>query len=272
MPALPAPSALAVLGLLLTTMTTTLGLPRTSQAHILLPPPPPPSTPRRQDEPVACAPLPSPSRYPTWEELPVQTTMPDPFLPLLRTTLDNVGGGSAAGFAEDVMAGRAAGRVQSPEEWYRCRRPELLQLLQAYQYGYYPDHAQETVRATRSGGTLTVEVEAGGRTGRFTAQLSLPAGATADSPAPVVINIGGMQSQPYLQAGIAVVGFDYTAVAPDSNAKTGAFWALYNGRDIGAFPIFLFGLSLSLSPALIFPFPLLVGKGWGLSHITCRAP
>ncbi|RYP15375.1 hypothetical protein DL765_005766 [Monosporascus sp. GIB2] len=41
-----------------------------------------------------------------------------------------------------------------------------------------------------------------------------------------------MQNQPYLQAGIAVVEFDYTAVAPDRNAKTGAFWALYNGRDI----------------------------------------
>ena len=159
--------------------------------------------------------------------------MPDPFLPLSRTTLDNAGDGDAAGFAEDVMAGRAAGRVRSPEEWYRCRRPELLGLLQEYQYGYYPDRAGETVRATRSGGTVTVEVEAAGRTGRFAAQVSLPAGASADAPVPVVINIGGMQSQPYLQAGIAVVGFDYTAVAPDSNAKTGAFWALYNGRDIG---------------------------------------
>lgn len=108
-------------------------------------------------------------------------------------------------------------------------------MLQEYQYGYYPDHAQETVRATRSGNTaVSIEVEAGGKTGRFSAQLSLPAGASAAEPVPVVINIGGMQSQPYLQAGIAVVGFDYTAVAPDSNAKTGAFWALYNGRDIGA--------------------------------------
>lgn len=42
-----------------------------------------------------------------------------------------------------------------------------------------------------------------------------------------------MTDQPYLQAGIAVVGFDYTRVAADSNAKTGAFWDIYNGRDIG---------------------------------------
>lgn len=26
--------------------------------------------------------------------------------------------------------------------------------------------------------------------------------------------------------------FDYTTVSPDSNGKTGAFWALYNGKDI----------------------------------------
>lgn len=197
----------------------------------------PPPVRRQDDEPgpAECAPVPSASNYPTWEELPLQTTMPDPFLPLSRTTLDNAGDGDAAGFAEDVMAGRATGRVRTPEEWYRCRQPELLQLLQEYQFGWYPDHAQETVRATRSGNTVAVEVAAGGKTGRFNAQVSLPAGASAEDPVPAVINIGGMQSQPYLQAGIAVVGFDYQAVAPDSNSKTGAFWALYNGRDIGAF-------------------------------------
>lgn len=72
-------------------------------------------------------------------------------------------------------------------------------------------------------------MSAGGKTGKFSATLSLP----SVKPAPVVINIGGMSNQPYLQAGIAVVGFDYTRVAPDSNGKTGAFWDLYNGRDIG---------------------------------------
>jgi hypothetical protein len=32
--------------------------------------------------------------------------------------------------------------------------------------------------------------------------------------------------------GIAVVTFDYTTVSPDINEKTGASWALYNGKDI----------------------------------------
>lgn len=103
-------------------------------------------------------------------------------------------------------------------------------------YGYYPDHSQETVKATRSGNTVNIEVTAGGKTGKFSATLALP----STKPAPVVINIGGMSNQPYLQAGIAVVGFDYTSVAADSNSKTGAFWSIYNGKDIGTpLPYFL---------------------------------
>jgi len=88
---------------------------------------------------------------------------------------------------------------------------------------------------------VNIEVTAGGKTGKFSATLSLPSGASASKPAPVVINIGGMSNQPYLQAGIAIVGFDYTRVAADSNSKTGAFWDVYKGRDIG---MFFFSLSL----------------------------
>lgn len=175
-----------------------------------------------------------PSPFPSWDQLPEQTTMPDPFLPLGYTTTDNAGNESPSSFAQAVMTGRAQGRVQTPEEWYACRQPEILQMLQAYQYGYYPDHSLENVTAARAGNnTVSISVAAGGRTGSFAASLQLPAGASAAGPVPVVINIGGMDNQPYLAAGIAIVGFDYTAVAADSNSKTGAFWSLYNGRDIG---------------------------------------
>lgn len=124
-------------------------------------------------------------------------------------------------------------RVQTPEEWYRCRQPEILKMLQHYQYGTYPDHSVETVSSTRSGNSLAITVTAGGRTGRFNAQVNLPSGASANAPVPVVIAIGGIDNNAYLREGIAVVTFDYTSVAPDSNGKTGAFWSLYNGRDIG---------------------------------------
>jgi hypothetical protein len=173
---------------------------------------------------IQCAPIPSP--FPTWQQLPQQSTLPDPFLPLKYTTPDN---------ARDVMAGKGQGRVQTREEWYQCRQPEIVRMLQEYQYGYYPDPAQVKVAATRSGNTLNIEVTAGGKTGKFRATITLPSGASASKPAPVVINIGGMQNQPYLSAGIAIAQFDYTSVAPDSNAKTGAFWSIYNGRDIGEY-------------------------------------
>ncbi|KAI1413126.1 carbohydrate esterase family 15 protein [Hypoxylon sp. FL1857] len=183
-----------------------------------------------------CAPVPAAGKYPTWQQLPKQTTLPDPWLPLAYTTTDSEGGSSPS-FASDVMAGKGKNRIQTPEEWYRCRQPEILQMLQEYQYGYYPDHSKETVKATRSGNTVNIEVTAGGKTGKFSATLALP----STKPAPVVINIGGMTNQPYLQAGIAVVGFDYTKVAPDSNAKTGAFWDIYNGQDIGVLTAWAWG-------------------------------
>lgn len=195
----------------------------------------PATQPKHHDKvAAACATIPSP--FPAWSQLPEQTTMPDPFLPLGYTTTSNAGNTSASAFAQAVMNGKANGRIQSTDEWYNCRQPEILKMLQEYQYGYYPDHSQETVTATRAGNTVSISVSAAsaaGKTGKFSASVQLPSGASATKPVPVVINIGGMDNQPYLAAGIAIVGFDYTAVAADSNSKTGAFWSLYTGRDIG---------------------------------------
>lgn len=136
-------------------------------------------------------------------------TMPDPFLYLDGKT-----------------------RVKSKEEWYQCRQPEILKLLQEYQYGYYPDHSLETVTATRSGNKLDVTVAVGGKSATISATLNLPSGS---GPFPVVMSIGGMDTKSYTGAGIAVVTFDYSRVAADSNSKSGSFWTLYNGKDIGLF-------------------------------------
>ena len=160
--------------------------------------------------------------------------MPDPFLPLAYTTTDNAdAAGGASAFATAVTTGKGKNRIQTVEEWYQCRKPELLHLLQEYQFGYYPDHSKETVDAKRTGNSIDISVTAGGKTGKFRASVTLPTGASASKPAPVVINIGGMQNQPYLAAGIAVAQFNYMDVAADSNAKSGAFWSIYQGEDIG---------------------------------------
>ncbi|KAK4444154.1 4-O-methyl-glucuronoyl methylesterase [Podospora aff. communis PSN243] len=196
----------------------------------------------RQNASIECAPIPSP--FPTAQQFPAQKSLPDPFLPLKFMTTDNAAGSST--FANDVMTGKAKGRITTKEEWYKCRQPEILQMLQEYQFGYYPDHSQEKVEATRSGNTINIVVTAGGKTGRFRATVTLPSGASASKPAPVVINIGGMQNAAYLNAGIAVAQFDYTSVAPDSNSKTGAFWDLYKGKDVGTLTAWAWGFHRTL--------------------------
>lgn len=154
--------------------------------------------------PTTPSPWPSPSFYPDL------ATLPDPY-----TYLDG------------------KSRVKSVADWYACRKPEIINFLQEYQYGYYPDHSQENVTATRSGNTLTITVTAGGKTGSFQASINLPTSGSSGGAVPVIIATGGIDNNAYLTQGIAVVTFDYTTVAADSNSKTGAFWSLYNGRDIG---------------------------------------
>lgn len=189
---------------------------------------------------IECAPLSSP--WPTWQQLPKQPSLPDPFLPLKYMSLDNAGSNPTQ-FATDVMTGKGKNRIQTPEQWYQCQRPQLITMLQEYQFGYYPDHSKEQVVATRAGNTINIAVTAEGKTGRFQASLALPSGK---GPFPVVINTGGMQDQPYLQAGIAVVGFNYVTVAADSNSKTGAFWDVYRGRDIGVLTAWAWGFHRTL--------------------------
>jgi hypothetical protein len=100
-------------------------------------------------------------------------------------------------------------------------------------YGYYPDHSKETVTATRSGTSLTVNIAAGGKTGSFRATIALP--TTGTKPYPVLITTSFTPSAPYTKLGIAVVTYDTGSVAADSRSKTGAFWSLYNGQDSGTF-------------------------------------
>lgn len=164
---------------------------------------------KSQDCPTTPSPLPKAASFPKL------STLPDPFL---------------------YLDGRT--RVLSVAEWHACRQPEILRMLQEYQYDYYPDHSLENVTATKSSNTVSVTVTAGGKTGKFNAAVNLPSGVSAAAPVPVVIAIGGIDTNLYVRNGIAVVTFDYTSVAPDSNSKTGAFWSLYNGRDIGIPEIF----------------------------------
>ncbi|KAN0099974.1 carbohydrate esterase family 15 protein [Hyaloscypha variabilis] len=178
---------------------------------------------------ITCPKTPSP--WPAASSFPEMSTLPDPFLYLDQKS-----------------------RVGSNAEWYACRQPEIMQLLQYYQYGFYPDHSAETVTATRTGNTVSISVAAGGKTGSFKADIILPTANTVGTKSPVVIAIGGIDNGEYAKNGIAVVTFDYTTVSPDSNGKTGAFWALYNGKDIGVLTAWAWGFHRVLD-ALILTAP-----------------
>ncbi|KAH9214192.1 hypothetical protein DL95DRAFT_279121, partial [Leptodontidium sp. 2 PMI_412] len=157
---------------------------------------------------VTCPTTPSP--FPKAASFLKITTFPDPFVYLDGTT-----------------------RVQTREEWYSCRQPEIMKMLQEYQYGYYPDRSLETVTATRSGKSLTVTVTLGSTKANIAATVSLPTSATKATPVGVVIAIGGIDNNAFLNKEMAVVTFDYSSVAADSNSKTGSFWTLYKGKDAG---------------------------------------
>ncbi|KAI8630084.1 hypothetical protein F5Y19DRAFT_474476 [Xylariaceae sp. FL1651] len=154
-----------------------------------------------------------------------QTTMPDPFLPLTYTTTDNAGGSTS--FAQDVMTGKGKNRIQTPEEWYRCRQPEIMQMLQEY-HDAQREHGQH--RGDGRGQDRQVQRDAVSALGRDKRQARARRHQYRRHA-----------NQPYLQAGIAIVGFNYTRVAVDSNAKTGAFWDVYNGRDIGVLTAWAWG-------------------------------
>lgn len=113
--------------------------------------------------------------------------------------------------------------------------------MQEYLYGYYPDHSLETVTATRSGNTVTVTVKAGGKTGAFSATLNLPSGASTSNKVPIVITAGAVDNNVFIGSGVGLANFDTGTVAADSTSKTGAFWNLYSGRDVGVLTAWAWG-------------------------------
>lgn len=152
-----------------------------------------------------CPTLPSP--LPSATGLPSVTTVPNPW---------------------QFFNGAA---VNSTADW-TCRRNELMTLVQEYMWGYYPDHSQEIVTATRSGNSINITVQAGTKRTSFSASLSFPS-TTTNGTIPVLVSPGLIVNTPFLNAGLAIATFDTSTIAADSNSKTGAFWDLYSGQDIG---------------------------------------
>ncbi len=117
-------------------------------------------------------------------------------------------------------------RLTTSNDW-ACRRAQLAELAQFYEYGHLPP-APTSVTGTRNGSTLTVTVQANGRTASFNATLSLPSGS---GPFPAFILLNPLAASA-TSRGYAEVRIDPNSIAGDSTAKTGAFWNLYNGSNV----------------------------------------
>ncbi|KAK0487296.1 hypothetical protein IW261DRAFT_1548356 [Armillaria novae-zelandiae] len=109
-------------------------------------------------------------------------------------------------------------RVNSRVDW-PARKKEIFTLVQQYLYGYYPERSLETVPC-----------------------VTFPRGGASSSHlVPVVINLGAINNNAFLNSGVALATFDTNNVAIDSTARTGAFWTLYGNRDIGTLTAWAWG-------------------------------
>ena len=181
---------------------------------------------------VRCAP--TLSSFPAWDKWPKQSSLPDPFLPPSYMVLDNAES-NPDNFTQNIMNGKGPNRIQTREEWYQCQQPQLIQLLQEYLYGYYPDHSRETVEVVRNGNTMKIYVTAGEKTGSFSARLNIPSLSSRKGPFPSMIFLGAPnygRENYYTSNGYILVEINAEEIASESN-KTGAFWQIYDGQDIG---------------------------------------
>ncbi|MEJ3742777.1 cellulose binding domain-containing protein [Actinomycetes bacterium KLBMP 9797] len=181
---------------------------------------------------AACPAL--PSSLPAASALPAISAFPDPF-----TLYDGT-------------------RITSSADW-ACRRAQLLELIQYYEYGHLPTDPTTTT-ATLSGSTLTVRVSANGRSSSFTATVNLPSGS---GPFPGFILLNGLAAST-TSRGYAQVTINPNSIAADSSAKTGAFWTLYPNSDAGALMAWAWGVHRTLD-AIKAAVPQIDGTKVGVS-------
>ncbi|HTP28830.1 MAG TPA: hypothetical protein VMK12_24615 [Anaeromyxobacteraceae bacterium] len=124
--------------------------------------------------------------------------------------------------------------MASKDDW-PCRRAELSQLIQAFEYGAYPPAPSSVTGSLSSDGlTLTVTVNYGSKSITFSPTVALPTGS---GPFPVYVGLGApsMGSEgvtpfdaPTITArGIAYIEYDTYDMAMDAPGKFGKFYTLY---------------------------------------------
>lgn len=132
---------------------------------------------------------------PSFSELPTIEALPDPF---------------------EWSDGR--GRISNFSDW-RYRRAEIKAEIEHYEIGEKPDRPDSIV-ASYSDGTLTVDVTVNGNTLTLTSEVTLPSG---DGPFPAVIGIGSgtgsLPSDIFTSCNIAQITFNYWQVMAHTQTR-----------------------------------------------------
>ncbi|WP_437315161.1 glucuronyl esterase domain-containing protein [Sorangium sp. So ce385] len=106
-------------------------------------------------------------------------------------------------------------RMTSAADW-RCRRAELSQLIQHFQYGSYPP-SPENVTGTLNGDRLTVKVEYGGKSISCNATVSLPDGSGPFSASIVVSSpMPGLTASAVDDKAFGYISIDPNGIAADA--------------------------------------------------------
>jgi hypothetical protein len=122
-------------------------------------------------------------------------------------------------------------RITAKADW-ECRREEIRKMLEKVAYGTKPA-APTTVSGTVSNTMISVTATNGGKTGTFSATVSLPTTGTA--PYPAVIYIGGLgaDTATIQGEGVALITLDPNVVGAEGHGhganQTGAFYSIYSG-------------------------------------------
>jgi hypothetical protein len=120
-------------------------------------------------------------------------------------------------------------RITNLSDW-TCRKHELSQLFQMYEYGNIPGPPEST-SAFMNGTKLVIEISHQGPNISFSANITLP---SSESPGPYPALISLTKTIP-ISAGIAEIYFstDEIATLSGSGGGRGKFFTLYGRSDIG---------------------------------------
>ncbi|KAJ6260397.1 hypothetical protein Dda_4623 [Drechslerella dactyloides] len=135
----------------------------------------------------------------------------------------------------------SSGSKVTTKAQFTCRQAEIFAAMQQYELGTKPGKPQ-TVSASLSGNTLTINVSDQGKSISFTVTISKPAG---NGPFPAIIAYGGASIP--IPAGVATITFRNDDVAAQNNGASrgqGKFYTLYgSGHSAGALTAWAWGVS-----------------------------